>query len=55
MEADYVGGRVSCSEGHALRIQVRGDHLVVYWEGAKVIDTHDRTWAASLSISPPVP
>ncbi len=38
-------GRVTSGVWHELRFEATGDHLVVYYEGSKVIDFHDRTFS----------
>lgn len=37
-------GKVVAGIWHEIRIDARGDHLEVYWDGKKVIDTHDMTF-----------
>ena len=39
-------GKVTSDVWHTLRVDVANDHHVVYWNGAKVIDAHDRTFSA---------
>ena len=36
-------GKVSSGAWHQLRLEVRGDHLEVSWDGKKVLDHHDGT------------
>lgn len=36
---------VSPNVWHDYRLQVRGDHLQVFWNGERVLDHHDRTFA----------
>ncbi len=37
-------GRVSGGAWHELRVDARGDHLEVFWDGQKVLDAHDQTF-----------
>jgi hypothetical protein len=37
-------GTVTGSAWHELRVEARGDHFQVYWDGAKVLDARDRTF-----------
>ena len=39
-------GKVTSGVWHTLRVDAVGDHQIVSWDGAKVIDAHDRTFAA---------
>jgi len=38
-------GRVTSGAWHELRAEFQGDHIEVYWDGTKLIDAHDRTFA----------
>lgn len=38
-------GRVAAGVWHELRVDARGDHFEVYWEGKKIIDVYDKTFA----------
>ncbi len=38
-------GKVAAGGWHAYRVIARGDHVEVFWDGAKVIDHHDATFA----------
>ncbi len=38
-------GRVTPNAWHEYRLEVRGDHLQVFWDGQRVIDHHDATFA----------
>lgn len=38
-------GKVSAGAWHDYRVVAKGDHLEVHWNGAKVIDAHDKTFA----------
>jgi hypothetical protein len=38
-------GKVTPNAWHTLAIQVRGDHLQVFWEGNPIIDTKDATFS----------
>lgn len=37
-------GRVAPNVWHEYRLDVRGDHLEVYWDGQRVLDYHDTTF-----------
>lgn len=37
-------GRISAGEWHELVVEARGDQLVVFWDGARVIDASDDTF-----------
>lgn len=37
-------GRVTPNAWHEYRFDVRGDHLEVFWDGARVLDHHDATF-----------
>jgi hypothetical protein len=37
-------GTVTPNAWHEYRLEIRGDHLVVFWDGRKVIDHHDSTF-----------
>lgn len=37
-------GKVVKGIWHEMRIEARGDHLEIYWDGKKVIDAHDTTF-----------
>jgi hypothetical protein len=37
-------GTVTGKAWHELRVDARGDHFEVYWDGKRVIDGHDRTF-----------
>ncbi len=37
-------GKVTAGAWHEYRVVARGDHFEVYWDGAKVIDQHDKTF-----------
>ncbi|HEV8341236.1 MAG TPA: family 16 glycoside hydrolase [Candidatus Binatia bacterium] len=39
-------GRVSSGSWHELRVDARGEHLEVYWNGKRVIDAKDTTFSA---------
>ncbi|HEY3177165.1 MAG TPA: hypothetical protein VGK94_15535 [Candidatus Polarisedimenticolia bacterium] len=39
-------GKVTSGTWHELRAEARGDHFQVFWDGEKVIDAHDKTFAA---------
>lgn len=38
-------GAVTPNVWHALQLDVRGDHLEVFWDGQRVMDEHDSTFA----------
>ncbi len=38
-------GRVTPNAWHEYRLEVRGDHLEVFWNGQRVLDHHDATFA----------
>src|SRR5436309_1283170 len=38
-------GRVTGNAWHELRVDAAGDHFEVYWDGKKVVDAHDQTFA----------
>jgi hypothetical protein len=38
-------GKVATATWHTYRVRAEGDHFEVYWDGAKVIDHHDTTFA----------
>jgi len=38
-------GRVTGRTWHELRVDAAGDHFEVYWDGKKVVDAHDQTFA----------
>ena len=42
-----LGGvkKVSSGTWHDLAVEATGDHLEVYWEGTRIIDSHDETFA----------
>jgi hypothetical protein len=40
-------GKVASGTWHELGIEARGDHIVVSFDGSKVIDTHDQTFTQS--------
>jgi len=40
-EAKGWNGKVSTGVWHELRADMRGDHVEIYFDGAKVIDAHD--------------
>ena len=44
-ELEGWSGPVASKAWHELRVDARGDHLEVYWEGKKVIDRRDTTFA----------
>lgn len=37
-------GKVTAGEWHDFRVEAKGDHIQVFWNGQRVIDTHDRTF-----------
>ena len=37
-------GRVSAGSWHELRVDAKGDHFEIYWDGKKIIDAQDRTF-----------
>jgi hypothetical protein len=37
-------GRVTPNAWHEYRLEVRGDHLEVFWDGQRVLDHHDTTF-----------
>lgn len=37
-------GRITPQTWHDYRLEVRGDHLEVYWDGQRVLDHHDPTF-----------
>ncbi|MBI5746273.1 MAG: hypothetical protein HZA13_04655 [Nitrospirae bacterium] len=37
-------GKVTKGIWHEIRIEARGDHLEIYWDGKKIIDAHDTTF-----------
>ncbi len=37
-------GRVSGGAWHELRVDARGDHFEVFWDGQKVLDAHDQAF-----------
>lgn len=37
-------GKTAAGEWHEIRVDARGDHLEVYWDGKKAIDIHDSTF-----------
>ncbi len=37
-------GHVAPGEWHAYQVQAQGDHIQVFWDGKKVIDTYDQTF-----------
>ena len=39
-------GRVTSGVWHELRVDFRGDHVEVYWDGTKRIDARDRTFGS---------
>lgn len=40
-------GRVSSGSWHELRVDARGDHVEVYWNGKRVIDANDTTFGVA--------
>ncbi|MBI5536490.1 MAG: DUF1080 domain-containing protein [Deltaproteobacteria bacterium] len=40
-------GKVPQNAWHACRFEIRGDHLEVWWNGQKLLDHHDSTFAES--------
>jgi hypothetical protein len=38
-------GKVTSGSWHELAIEATGDHLEVYWEGTRIIDAQDKTFA----------
>jgi hypothetical protein len=40
-------GKVSTGAWHAFRVDAKADHFEVYWDGKKIIDAHDTTFAAA--------
>jgi len=42
----FAGAEVQVTSGrwHTLRVVARGDHIVCYFDGQKLIDTHDATY-----------
>ncbi|HYL22177.1 MAG TPA: hypothetical protein VEU74_10480 [Gemmatimonadales bacterium] len=38
-------GKVTAGVWHELRVEFQGDHVEVYWDGTKRIDTHDQTFS----------
>jgi hypothetical protein len=43
----FAGAEVQVTSGqwHTLRVVARGDHIICYFDGQKVIDVHDATYA----------
>lgn len=37
-------GKVAKDIWHEIRIDDRGDHMEIYWDGKKIIDAHDTTF-----------
>src|SRR6185503_12479280 len=37
-------GKVAAGEWHDYRVEVRGDHIEVFWDGAKLLDHRDATF-----------
>ena len=40
-------GAVTAGSWHDYRFEVKGDHLQVFWDGQRVLDHHDATFAAA--------
>lgn len=40
-------GKVASNTWHTLAIEARGDHLQVFWEGARIIDARDDTFSGA--------
>lgn len=40
-------GKVQSGVWHELRVEARGDHLQVYWDGKRVLDVRDTTFSGS--------
>src|SRR2546428_325883 len=38
-------GKVTSGSWHELAVEISGDHLEVYWEGTRIIDARDKTFA----------
>ena len=39
-------GTVTANAWHDYAVEVRGDHIQVFWDGTKVLDHHDSTFTA---------
>ena len=38
-------GPVKTGVWHELKVEARGDHLLVFWDGQKIMDAHDQTFS----------